>query len=104
MLIYIRDKEKIESVSVGGKECKSFPDSIQDINDLKLLDDEQLVLLAKQCGCYKSPSSHKADVVINGNEMIVKFKEKQRAITEGQSVVLYKDNICIGGGIIEDVY
>lgn len=72
VLIYIRDKGKIESVSVGDKECKSFPDSIQDINDLKLLDDEQLVSLAKQCGCYKSPSSHKADVVINGDGISLK--------------------------------
>ena len=45
-----------------------------------------------------------ADVIINGNEMIVKFKEKQRAITEGQSVVLYdKDGYLLGGGIIDKV-
>lgn len=30
----------------------------------------------------------------------VKFKEPQRAITKGQSVVFYKDGIVIGGGII----
>lgn len=51
---------------------------------------------------YRQPDQ-KVHVTITGKDTIkVDFKERQRAITEGQFVVLYlADGTCLGGGIID---
>ncbi len=51
---------------------------------------------------YRQPDQAVKVTVLEDKKIKVDFKEKQRAITEGQFVVLYdKNGVCYGGGIID---
>jgi len=43
------------------------------------------------------------NLVLNNDKCRVIFKEGQEAITPGQSIIFYKNDIVLGGGIIEEV-
>ena len=49
---------------------------------------------------YRQPEQACA-VAIDGDSCIVRFDQPQRAVTPGQSVVFYADDVCLGGGVIE---
>jgi len=49
---------------------------------------------------YRQPEQE-CTVFIRSDHIEVKFKERQRAITEGQFAVFYQGDKCIGGGVIE---
>ena len=49
---------------------------------------------------YRQPEQG-CTVYIKDDCIEVRFKEKQRAITEGQFAVFYDGDKCIGGGVIE---
>ena len=53
-----------------------------------------------QARCRHRQPLQDCEVVLQGEKMGVLFRSSQRAVTPGQSVVLYLDGACIGGGII----
>jgi len=48
---------------------------------------------------YKHPAE-KAEILKEKEKYIVRFEKPQRAVTSGQSVVFYKKDRVLGGGII----
>jgi tRNA-specific 2-thiouridylase len=49
---------------------------------------------------YRQPDSACTLTHIDGGVQLV-FDEPQWAVTPGQSMVLYRDEVCLGGGIIQ---
>lgn len=46
----------------------------------------------------------KATAIVEGDKVTLRFREKQRAVAEGQYAVLYDGRVCLGGGVIEKKY
>lgn len=63
--------------------------------------DKKVEVMAKTR--YFSPLSEAIIEPFKDNKVRVIFKNPQWALTPGQSVVFYNDNIVLGGGIIEEV-
>ena len=52
---------------------------------------------------YRQPDQPCALEQIDEQHWRVNFEHSQRALTPGQFIVFYKENICLGGGVIEAV-
>jgi tRNA-specific 2-thiouridylase len=50
---------------------------------------------------YRQPDQACDVTMLNAGRYQVNFAQPQRAVTPGQAVVFYQDDICLGGGIIE---
>ncbi len=51
--------------------------------------------------CRHRQALQACEIEINDGAMTVQFDQPQRALTPGQSVVLYDRQVCLGGGIID---
>ncbi len=56
-------------------------------------------------GVYEVRVRHRAKLIsshleVRKEEITVSLDEKERAVTAGQSIVIYKDDLCLGGGIV----
>ena len=60
---------------------------------------------APELGEYQIRVRHRAALTeatlqYKDEQVTLQLEDQQRAVTAGQSVVIYKDNVCLGGGIV----
>ena len=53
---------------------------------------------------YRQEAKKVSVLVLDDNKVFVEFKEKQTSVAPGQFVVLYDEGVCIGGGVIDEIY
>jgi tRNA-uridine 2-sulfurtransferase len=53
---------------------------------------------------YRQPDQDCHIVSQTEDKAVIRFDQPQRAITPGQSIVFYQDEVCLGGGVIETMY
>ncbi|WZL71933.1 tRNA 2-thiouridine(34) synthase MnmA [Clostridiaceae bacterium 35-E11] len=53
---------------------------------------------------YRQPDQAVTVYLKEENKCIVVFEKPQRAVTPGQAVVFYDKELCLGGGIIDQIY
>ncbi|NCB48765.1 MAG: tRNA 2-thiouridine(34) synthase MnmA, partial [Clostridia bacterium] len=54
---------------------------------------------------YRQPDQKVSVNIQRGGKVEILFKEKQRAVTPGQYVVLYDEQErCLGGGVIDNIF
>ena len=51
---------------------------------------------------YRQPDQGAVIEQMDENEAVVVFNDNQRAVTPGQSLVIYDGDLCLGGGIIRE--
>ncbi len=53
---------------------------------------------------YRQPDQHVTIYIQEGNRAKILFDKPQKAVTPGQAVVFYRQEACLGGGIIDKTY
>ena len=99
--LYVIGFNKDKNELIVGKNEDLFKDKLvaDNINLLEEIDEK-----SKYFAKVRSRGNmEECTVKILNNKLYIEFTNKVRAITPGQSVVLYKDDIVVGGGIITEV-
>ncbi|MBI65147.1 MAG: tRNA 2-thiouridine(34) synthase MnmA [Candidatus Marinimicrobia bacterium] len=99
--LYVKNIDsKNNTITVGEK--KSLLNTTCYVSNINWLIDQPDFPLKAQCKIRYNGTGDDAIIKYNNkNKMIVDFKRPQLAITPGQSIVFYNDDILLGGGIIE---
>lgn len=99
-----KDSERNELYVAMGTDHKALYKDELKLESFHLIDDEMdiISLTGKDLQASIRYRHQPADckIEVEDGKIEVEFKEPQRAVTPGQSLVLYDEEVCLGGGII----
>ena len=100
--LYVVDIDLEKNILIVGKEEEIYRDELiaTDLNFISI-DKLEKPMKVKAKIRYGAKEEKAVITPLNDQDVHVKFRKKQRAITPGQSVVFYKGAIVVGGGIIK---
>ncbi|WP_290702908.1 tRNA 2-thiouridine(34) synthase MnmA [Amphritea sp.] len=97
-----KDLERNVLIAVQGQQHELLFSNWLNASDIFWINGEKPAL---PMSCRAKVRYRQADqactVIADGEGYRIEFEEPQRAVTPGQSVVIYSDEICLGGGVIE---
>lgn len=97
--LYVVGLNKLKNEVIVGSEKELYSKELY-ANQIHLFTDINKLTNVKAKVRYRAKEAEAIVTKISEDIVKVEFKEEQRAITPGQSVVFYKDDIVIGGGKI----
>jgi len=99
-----KDLEKNELMCVQGNDHPLLFSNELTTRNLFLLEDSLPESFKGTAKVRYRQKDQQCNIVVKDNSLSIKFDSQQRSITPGQSVVIYKDEKCLGGGEIDTIY
>ena len=100
--LYVLELRKDTNEVVIGPKDKTMKDTLK-ASDLNWIVKPEQKTFTAQAKIRSTQQPTGVKVTLNGDEIVVKFDDMQKSIAIGQSVVLYDNDLVLGGGIITDV-
>jgi len=96
-------KRNVVLIEQGAKHPSLFADSLV-ATDVTFIGDIPKIPIHCQAKIRYRQNDQLCTIThLHDDSVTVTFQEPQRAITEGQSIVFYDNDICLGGGIIDHI-
>ena len=102
--MYVKEVNTENNTVVLAREEELY-DKVLTADDVNLISVEEIKepMRVKAKVRYRQPEQWATVTQTGADEIRVEFDEPQRAITKGQSVVLYDGDVIVGGGTIKTV-